>query len=60
MHAFVDMLEFRNTHFLDALRLFLQSFRLPGEAQVIDRFLLKFAARYMAGNPESMFVNAGV
>lgn len=58
MHAFVDQLDFTNLPFVDALRLFLQSFRLPGEAQKIDRFMLKFADRYVAGNVETPFANA--
>jgi brefeldin A-inhibited guanine nucleotide-exchange protein len=57
MHAFVDLMDFRQTRFVDALRRFLQSFRLPGEAQKIDRFMLKFAERYIAGNPKA-FANA--
>lgn len=60
MHAFVDSLDFNNLPFVDALRLFLQSFRLPGEAQKIDRFMLKFAERYVAGNTQTDFTNAGV
>ena len=59
MHAFVDLLDFKNTSFVDALRMFLQTFRLPGEAQKIDRFMLKFAERYIDGNPGTYFVNAG-
>ena len=57
MHAFVDEMEFRNLPFVDAMRKFLQSFRLPGEAQKIDRFMLKFAERYVLGNP-TKFSNA--
>jgi brefeldin A-inhibited guanine nucleotide-exchange protein len=59
MHAFVDMIDFRNTGFVDALRLFLQAFRLPGEAQKIDRYMLKFAERYIEGNTQTSFANAG-
>ncbi|KAJ7498957.1 hypothetical protein FB451DRAFT_1203639 [Mycena latifolia] len=51
MHAFTS-------HLLTALRLFLQSFRLPGEAQKIDRFMLKFAERYIDGNTQTPFANA--
>jgi brefeldin A-inhibited guanine nucleotide-exchange protein len=58
MHVFVDLLDFTSLPFTDALRLFLQSFRLPGEAQKIDRFMLKFAERYIGNNPNS-FANAG-
>ena len=50
MHSFVDQLDFVNMDFVSALRLFLQCFRLPGEAQKIDRFMLKFAERYLQGN----------
>lgn len=57
MHAFVDLMDFRKRRFVDALRQFLQSFRLPGEAQKIDRFMLKFAERYLSGNPNA-FANA--
>ncbi|KAH9844154.1 uncharacterized protein C8Q71DRAFT_819716 [Rhodofomes roseus] len=58
MHVFVDMMEFRDLAFVDALRTFLQAFRLPGEAQKIDRFMLKFAERYIAGNIQTPFANA--
>ena len=57
MHAFVDMMDFSKKRFVEALREFLQSFRLPGEAQKIDRFMLKFAHRYVTGNPNA-FANA--
>lgn len=57
MHAFLDSMDFAKRRFVDALRLFLQSFRLPGEAQKIDRFMLKFAERYITGNPNA-FANA--
>ena len=57
MHAFVDTMDFAKRRFVDALRQFLQSFRLPGEGQKIDRFMLKFAERYLSGNPNA-FANA--
>lgn len=57
MHAFVDLMDFKNSSFVDAMRLFLQHFRLPGEAQKIDRFMLKFAERYVDGN-QGAFANA--
>ncbi|KAI0347121.1 Sec7-domain-containing protein [Trametopsis cervina] len=57
MHAFVDIMDFKGLPFVDALRTFLQAFRLPGEAQKIDRYMLKFAERYIAGNPQA-FANA--
>jgi brefeldin A-inhibited guanine nucleotide-exchange protein len=53
MHAFVERFDFVCHGFVDALRSFLQSFRLPGEAQKIDRFMLKFAEIYLKGNPDT-------
>ena len=58
MHAFVDELDFSDMNFVDALRHLLQTFRLPGEGQKIDRFMLKFAERYVHFNPNT-FANAG-
>lgn len=40
---FVSQFDFEGTPILDCLRMFLQSFRLPGEAQQIDRILQTFA-----------------
>lgn len=54
MHAFIDLMDFSNMKFTEAMRTFLQAFRLPGEAQKIDRFMLKFAERYYQGNPETL------
>ncbi|EPY51939.1 Sec7 domain-containing protein [Schizosaccharomyces cryophilus OY26] len=57
MHNFIDCFNFANYRFVDALRRLLQAFRLPGEAQKIDRIMLKFSERYMKENP-SAFANA--
>lgn len=38
---------------LVACRLFLTGFRLPGEAQKIDRLMEKFAEQYLSCNPEA-------
>lgn len=51
MYAYIDQLEFTQMTFLSALRKFLAGFRLPGEAQKIDRLMEKFAARYCECNP---------
>lgn len=51
MHAFVDSFEFQEMTFDEAIRSFLQGFRLPGEAQKIDRIMEKFAQRYCKCNP---------
>lgn len=53
MHAYVDAFNYENMDFGQALRYFLQGFRLPGEAQKIDRIMEKFAERYCKCNPSS-------
>lgn len=50
MYAYVDQLDFCEKEFVSALRTFLEGFRLPGEAQKIDRLMEKFAARYIECN----------
>ena len=60
MHAFVDLLDFSGLTFIQALRMFLQAFRLPGEAQKIERYMLKFAERYFSTNTGTPFANAGM
>ena len=46
LHAFVQLHEFTDLNLVQALRQFLWSFRLPGEAQKIDRMMESFAQRY--------------
>lgn len=59
MHAYVDLLDFTSMGILAALRLFLEKFRLPGEAQKVDRLMLKFASRYLDCNPnQEVFASA--
>lgn len=53
MHAYVDSFNFIGMDFGEALRFFLRGFRLPGEAQKIDRIMEKFAERYCKCNPSS-------
>lgn len=50
MYAYVDQMDFQGKDFVSALRMFLEGFRLPGEAQKIDRLMEKFAARYLECN----------
>ncbi|XP_074312417.1 brefeldin A-inhibited guanine nucleotide-exchange protein 5 [Silene latifolia] len=57
MHAYVDSMNFSGMTFAAAIREFLSGFRLPGEAQKIDRIMEKFAERYCADNP-ALFKNA--
>lgn len=51
MYSYIDKLNFTDMDFVSALRLFLSNFRLPGEAQKIDRLMEKFASRYLETNP---------
>ncbi len=51
LDAFIELHDFTNLILVQALRQFLWSFRLPGEAQKIDRMMEKFAARYCQQNP---------
>uniref|UniRef100_A0A061RZZ7 Brefeldin a-inhibited guanine nucleotide-exchange protein 2 n=1 Tax=Tetraselmis sp. GSL018 TaxID=582737 RepID=A0A061RZZ7_9CHLO len=51
MHKYVDTEDFAGLRVDDALRRLLQDFRLPGEAQKIDRIMEKFAERYCKDNP---------
>ncbi|KAL3877894.1 hypothetical protein ACJMK2_035538 [Sinanodonta woodiana] len=51
LKAFVNLHEFTDMILVQALRQFLWSFRLPGEAQKIDRMMECFAERYCESNP---------
>lgn len=51
LDCYVDLHNFKNLILVQALRQFLGSFRLPGEAQIIDRIMEKFAIRYCQQNP---------
>ncbi|XP_028776812.1 brefeldin A-inhibited guanine nucleotide-exchange protein 2 [Neltuma alba] len=53
MHAYIDSFDFQGMEFDDAIRVLLQGFRLPGEAQKIDRIMEKFAERYCKCNPKA-------
>ncbi|GAX80611.1 hypothetical protein CEUSTIGMA_g8046.t1 [Chlamydomonas eustigma] len=53
MHCYVDAMDFTDYEFDDAIRAFLSGFRLPGEAQKIDRLMEKFAERYVKCNATS-------
>ncbi|KAL2926746.1 Brefeldin A-inhibited guanine nucleotide-exchange protein 1 [Bienertia sinuspersici] len=53
MHAYVDSFNFEKMDFGESIRYFLRGFRLPGEAQKIDRIMEKFAERYCKCNPNS-------
>lgn len=59
MCAYIDAMNFTDMDIVAALRHFLEGFRLPGEAQKIDRLMEKFASRYCDCNPNmALFTSA--
>jgi len=57
LDEFVAALNFTSMDLVEALRSFLSKFRLPGEAQKIDRIISSFANGYTKCNP-SIFSNS--
>lgn len=51
MAAYTDLHDFSGVRFDDGIRQYLSKFRLPGEAQKIDRIMEKYASRYCECNP---------
>ncbi|KAH8108152.1 Sec7-domain-containing protein [Cristinia sonorae] len=51
LKAFMGLFDFKNVSIADALRDLLETFRLPGEAQQIDRITSTFAECYFAAGP---------
>lgn len=58
MSCYIDQMDFSTKEIVLALRHFLEGFRLPGEAQKIDRLMEKFASRYFENNPGGVFASA--
>ncbi|KAF2944498.1 ARF guanine-nucleotide exchange factor GNOM [Oryza sativa Japonica Group] len=56
LHEFAKTFDFKEMNLDAALRLFLETFRLPGESQKIQRILEAFSERYYEQSPQ-MFVN---
>jgi len=52
LHEYVDLMDFSGMKFVAAMRNFLADFRLPGEAQKIDRMMEKFAEHFFIQNPD--------
>lgn len=51
LKCFVQLHQFKELDLVNALRMFLRSFVLPGESQQIDRMIETFAIRYCNCNP---------
>eukprot|EP00958_Prasinococcus_capsulatus_P001492 scaffold137_cov398-Prasinococcus_capsulatus_cf.AAC.14 len=52
LHEYGQSHDFTGMKFDMAIRQYLADFRLPGEAQKIDRVMEKFAGRYVENNPD--------
>ncbi|HJD61407.1 MAG TPA: T4SS guanine nucleotide exchange effector RalF [Rickettsia endosymbiont of Columbicola hoogstraali] len=50
LDSFVKQFDFKDKNYLKSLREFLKSFKLPGEAQKIDRLVESFASKYHEQN----------
>jgi len=59
LKAYCGLLDFAGLGVDDALRKFLVGFRLPGEAQKIDRMMEAFASQFYQNNPTN-FANSDV
>uniref|UniRef100_A0A1I7YFG3 SEC7 domain-containing protein n=1 Tax=Steinernema glaseri TaxID=37863 RepID=A0A1I7YFG3_9BILA len=59
LHSFVAEVDMRDMEIDIALRQTLMYFRLPGEAQKIDRIMQVFSQRYCKCNPSSSAVQCG-
>lgn len=53
LNEYVDSMDYAGMIFDGAIRAFLAGFRLPGEAQKIDRLMEKFAERYYLQNRDT-------
>ncbi|HAU1150687.1 TPA: RalF [Legionella pneumophila] len=52
LKAFTSQMDFNGQSFVEGLRTFLKAFKLPGEAQKIDRLVQSFSEAYSKQNPD--------
>ncbi|CAG9324857.1 unnamed protein product [Blepharisma stoltei] len=57
LQEYCQLFDFRSCSLVRGLRVFLSSFRLPGEGQKVDRIMQTFAAKFHNDNP-NIFSNA--
>jgi brefeldin A-inhibited guanine nucleotide-exchange protein len=57
LYCFGDCFNLKGMELDAALRYFVSTFRLPGEAKQVDRIMLKFAERYFKDNPDTTLWN---
>ena len=58
LECFIDKFDFRSVDYEAALRRFLSGFKLPGEAQKIDRIMQKFADKYFPTDSDHIFADS--
>lgn len=51
LYEFIDSINFVKVEYVEALRMLLSGFRLPGEGQKVDRIMEKFGEKYVSDNP---------
>ncbi|KAK4177000.1 hypothetical protein QBC36DRAFT_372703 [Triangularia setosa] len=54
LDAFMDQFDFSGKRVDEALRMMLGTFRLPGEAPLIERVVVSFSAKYFESEPEEV------
>lgn len=52
LDSFSSIFDFKGRSIIDSIRYFLSTFKLPGEAQKIDRIMQRFANKYSLDNPK--------
>jgi Sec7-like guanine-nucleotide exchange factor len=59
---YTNQFDFTNpqTTFVDALKMYLTGFRIPGEGQVVDRFMEKFGEKLSKDRPHDFSNTEGV
>eukprot|EP00759_Apiculatamorpha_spiralis_P049109 PhF_6_TR44183/c0_g1_i1/m.67729/K18442/ARFGEF, BIG; brefeldin A-inhibited guanine nucleotide-exchange protein len=58
LREYVELFDFQRMHIDDALRLFMGTYKIAGEAQVVDRTMLSFAQKYYRDNKTGALSNA--
>lgn len=56
LKEYCKLFDYRNKPFVDTIRIFIESFRLPGESQIIERILDHFSIELFDKNP-GLFAN---
>ncbi|OHT01340.1 Sec7 domain containing protein [Tritrichomonas foetus] len=58
LQAYIDLFDFSNLSIDQSIRLFLSSFRIVGEGQIVDRLLDMFSIAFFNSHPNTFFHDA--